>query len=274
MPTPIPFDPRSGDVTVVRQVLFSRLRHQKDWNYVEDEVKRWVDYVVFDPVTQDDFEQFWRLVREVFYQLVSEGVLVPGRRGVEHFPAFQLTGHGRQVLADEKYQPHDEREYLAQLHHSGPVDGTVLAYLTESLRTFRSRNYSSSMLTLGIAAERVFIVTCASLRDALRDPNEQQEVDKILGKFPMKPKVDWFHKRLDLLDSAKRRPRDLPELPAMLATFLYNLMRLERNDLGHPQDAPPQVRRDEAYALLQTFPTYYLAAEELREWFVDNQGQV
>lgn len=81
----------------------------------------------------------------------------------------------------------------------------------------------------------------------------------------MKPKLDWVHNKLQSLQS--RRLAGLPDNAALALTAIYDFLRSQRNDLGHPREVPPVVDREEAFVNLQIFPRYYQTAEALRQFF-------
>lgn len=84
----------------------------------------------------------------------------------------------------------------------------------------------------------------------------------------MKPKLDWVHAKLVSLQNQKLT--GLPENSIIMVTAIYDFIRAQRNDLGHPRDVPPKVEREDAYANLQLFPRYYQTAQELRAFFAAN----
>jgi hypothetical protein len=52
---------------------------------------------------------------------------------------------------------------------------------------------------------------------------------------------------------------------------IYDLMRCQRNELGHPREVPPNIGRQDAFVNLQIFPRYYEIAEEVRTFLASNQ---
>ena len=52
---------------------------------------------------------------------------------------------------------------------------------------------------------------------------------------------------------------------------IYDLMRCQRNELGHPRETPPNIQRQDAFVNLQIFPRYYEIAEEVRAFLASNQ---
>ena len=193
----IPFDPGRADLETVRQVVFARLRADHEWHQLDRSGEGFAPFVeyVASPGWVDGRPRLVVLAQEVFWQLVGEGVLSPGfNYSNPNLPFFHVTEHGQQVLASAEPQPYDPTGYLAALRDRiATADPTVVAYLAESLETFRKGNLVASIVMLGIAAEWVFLLLCDSLKDALSNPSEKTEFTKRLKGFAIKPKVDWVH---------------------------------------------------------------------------------
>jgi hypothetical protein len=51
---------------------------------------------------------------------------------------------------------------------------------------------------------------------------------------------------------------------------IYDLMRGQRNELGHPRELPPHVNREDSFVNLQIFPRYWEIAEETRTFLSSN----
>jgi hypothetical protein len=56
-----------------------------------------------------------------------------------------------------------------------------------------------------------------------------------------------------------------------MVTAMYDMIRSQRNDLGHPRAEPPSVDRQEAHARLQVFGAYYETAERVRTFLSSNK---
>lgn len=80
----------------------------------------------------------------------------------------------------------------------------------------------------------------------------------------MKPKLDWVHAKFQELRKSHRD--EVPENAPMMVTVVYDLLRIQRNELGHPRETPPSLSRDDALANLRVFPAYYAAAEAVRSF--------
>ncbi len=266
---PVLYDSAHPDWSAVRRIFFDWLRSDPKANQLNttgDAYQRFVEYA--NNNRQPQVLAFH--VTEVFWQLLIEGIVAPGMNSSnQNLPWFHVTEYGKKVLAEEAGHPHDEAGYLARVRTRVPQpDPTVLAYLTEALTTFRRGTPVASTVMLGIAAERVFLMVCDSLLAALRDPGEQATLGGILQRFPMRPKLDWVHAKILALQNL--RPPGLPDNVGLMVTALYDFLRTQRNDLGHPRDVPPDVNRDDAFANLQMFPRYYQIAEELRRFLAAN----
>jgi hypothetical protein len=208
---------------------------------------------------------------EVFWELVVEGIVAPGMDAWNlDLPWYHLTPYGRQVLNGEPASPHDEAAYLQRVRDLvAAPDDTAMAYLAESVRAFRRGTPVASVVMLGIAAERVFLLLCDALLAALRDPNERSAFQAIMDRFVMKPKLDWVHGKVQ--DLQNRRVPGLPDSATLAVTAIYDLLRSQRNDLGHPRERPPVVDRAGAFANLQLFPHFYQTAEALRAFLRTQQ---
>ncbi|MCC6590183.1 MAG: hypothetical protein IT168_26055 [Bryobacterales bacterium] len=263
----IPFDPNESTLETVRQIVFSRLRTDREWHQLGNahEFDPFIEYIT-SAGWVDGRPRFAVLFQEMFWQLVCEGILSPGYNASnDRLPFFHITDYGRQVLTSTRPLPYDPAGYLQHLQRSGTTpDRTVTAYLAESLETFRKGNLVASTVMLGIAAERVFLLLCEDLEPALADPREKAELSKRLKAFPMKPKLDWVHEKIQRVQN--QRPAGFPENATIMTVAIYDLLRCQRNELGHPREVPPNVTREDAFVNLQIFPRYFTLAEEVRNY--------
>jgi hypothetical protein len=270
----IPFNHKNPDMEAVRQIIFERLRNDSNWRQLDQSGDGYAPYVEYAGQTELDWrdgrQAFVVLALEVFWQSVIEGILAPGfDYNNSNLPWFHVTAYGRQVIASTEPQPYDPTAYLKQLHERvANPDRTVMAYLAESLETLRKGNLVASPVMLGIAAERVFLLLCESLEAALGNAGDKATFTKLLGRFPVKPKLDWVHNKIQQIQ--KQAPTGFPENATIMIVAIYDLMRGQRNDLGHPRELPPRVKREDAFINLQIFPRYYEIAEETRNFVRSN----
>lgn len=264
----IPFSANNPDLEAVRQIIFARLRSEPDWKQLEGDGSGFAKYVEYKGSEWESRNALIFAAHEVFWQLVVEGVLSPGMNSSNlNLPWFHVTRYGRDVLKAGPINPHDPTGYIRRLWEKvKQPDQTVLAYLSESLNSFRHGDRVASTVMLGIAAERVFLLLCESLAAALASPAEQKAFGKILASFPMNPKLQWVHQKMQSVKAA-----GFPENANIMVTAIYDLVRSQRNDLGHPREKPPAVSQEDAFVNLQVFPRYYQTAEEVRAFLAVNQ---
>jgi hypothetical protein len=267
----IPFSASTATLETARQIVFARLRVDGGWRQLGygQEFDCYIEYLSSSGCG-DSRSRFAVLLIEVFWQLVGEGILSPGYDADnDRFPFFHITDYGRWVLASASPLPYDPAGYLVHLQQKvAAPDATVMAYLAESLETFRKGNLVASTVMLGIAAERVFLLLCEAIEPALADPGERKQFGILVKAFAIKPKLDWVHKKIQQIQ--KRRPAGFPENATIMTVAIYDLLRCQRNDLGHPREVPPNVTRDDAFVNLQIFPRYFGLADEVRAFLKEN----
>jgi len=265
---PVPYDVANPNPQAARRIFLDWLRANPS-GQLDRQGDRYETFVEWRGQSNRRVLAFH--LSEVFWELVVEGIVAPGMDGYNvDLPWYHVTAYGRQVLAAGAGHPHDEDAYLNRVRTLVPApDDTVMAYLAESVKTFRRGTPVAATVMLGIAAERVFLLVCDALVHATRDPAERTTFERLLDRFQMKPKLDWVHSKLLALQT--RRPPGLPDNAALAVTAIYDFLRTQRNDLGHPRETPPLVDREEAFVNLQIFPRYYQTAEALRQFFAANQ---
>ena len=267
----IAFDTANPDFTLVRHVVISRLRSDPAWQQLDYDGQGFLQFVELTPPRPQDSRAFAFFALDVFWELVIEGVLAPGLNSANpSLPHFHITQYGHRALAEAEYQPHNRTGYLARIReHLSMPDGTVMAYLDECLETFVRGNLVASTVMLGIGAERVFDLLCESLEPALADPRERRSFFRLRRRFAMKPKVDWVHDKLRRVQ--EQRLPGFPENAALMVTVIYDMIRSQRNELGHPREHPPRLNRGDVSANIQVFPKYYETAEAVRQFLATNR---
>jgi len=124
-------------------------------------------------------------------------------------------------------------------------------YLREALNCFKHGCYTASVLLLGIATEAVFLEFNAILQKSISDQKNVKEFEK---NDTVKKKHRWIVAKYEALPATKRR--QLPDGLDVTLKGVYDLIRRQRNELGHPQDVSPEIDRDHAFAHFQIFQTY------------------
>lgn len=146
--------------------------------------------------------------------------------------------------------PHDTEGYLKALAVVHALDKVEERYLPQALEAFRRNLPDAAALMLGAASEHLLI----QLGEAIATKDQAQAA--AAGR-----KLDGAaHGLLVFLQEyltgrRKSLPRDLNE--SLDTTFggIASLIRVTRNDAGHPAIGRP-VDRDQAFVALRLFPVY------------------
>ncbi len=268
----IRYDPdEQGGLELARAVVLQCLKENRNCHQYIDVFSSLDNYVDFIGDLGQGRRRLTMLAQDVLWELMIQGVIAPGLNSTNpNLPFFHFTEYGEEVISEQKYMPHDPTGYLdrfrANIENADPV---ILAYLTESLDCFVRGNSIASVIMLGIAAEQVFLLLCNALVDSLCDTNEKTEFDKILNRNPMKPKLDWFLNKIQELQQSSSHP--LPDNVNIMLCTIYDFIRCQRNELGHPQDTLPNVTREDAYINLRVFPSYYEMANQVITYLQSNK---
>ena len=97
---------------------------------------------------------------------------------------------------------------------------------------------------------------CVVVAGSILDPNHKEKFDKLRGA---KDKHRWIVATYERLPVNARR--QLPDGIDISLTGIYDLIRRQRNELGHPQATRLGVDRARAFASFQLFPTFLRDAE-------------
>lgn len=264
----IPFDPRADDgLEIVRIIVLERLRGDNSWNqinyYSETEFDGFVEYI---GDANQSKTKLLTLVQDVFWEFIIQGILAPGLNlSNPNLPWFHLTEYGKKVVKVGEFLPHDSTGYLRRFQTEiGIPDATVEIYLKESLDCFTRGNYIASVVMLGVASERAFLILCDALLNALASSSEKSKFENLLKKNAIKPKEDWVLNKIELIQGA--RPKPLPDNVNVMLTVIFDFIRSQRNNLGHPQETPPTVTREDAFVNLRLFPRYYKMLNQVVEY--------
>jgi len=197
-------------------------------------------------------EDGWR-VRDILWELITQGVIVPGNRGNLNtgWPFVSVTEHGDKVLRSEGTSPYDPSGYLGAVQEQSPkIDEATVTYLTEGLECFLRGQYMASVVMVGVAAEKVIRdLTDAVLQALASDASKSAEFRRKTERAPISQSFKEVMKRLEPV-----RDRLPHELDRDLDTYLkgvFDLIRSYRNEAGHPTGV--EITSDIAHANLRLF---------------------
>ena len=254
------FDFTRPNLQEVRQIVIQRLREDGSWMQIDPTGEGFLPYVEMQGL---DVGRFASFANDVCWQFLTTGVLAPGSNYDLRLPFFHLTPFGSAFIRIGEWPVYDPSEYLVRLAQQTPnPDPTVLSYLTESLRSFQRGSFVAASVMLGIAAERAFLLLCAATLDALSDSGQKEAFGRLMDRYQIKPKLDWLHAKFGELQ--KKGPPGFPDNACLTVTGIYDLLRSQRNDLGHPRENPPSPEPDGVLSSLQIFPQFFKASEAIR----------
>lgn len=194
-----------------------------------------------------------RQTMELVWTLVSRGLgYIDTSQPSPEYWTIELTERGRQALDDSASNPDDVPAYLKKVAEDVPgLSATAKLYLDEALRCYSTENHLAATMMLGVATEAVFYDTAlpfsawvpdgsgAKLRELLERPGAA-----FVHKFTE------FQKRVAVHKSAF--PADLAQNVDLSMNSLLELIRLARNDVGHPTGT--RVTRESCFQYLVVFP--------------------
>lgn len=212
-----------------------------------------------------------KLFLEIINQLYNQGIIIWGRdldSQTYFYPYFSITSYGKKILESDDLIPNDPTGYFTHFRKKVPnADTIVLSYLEESILTFLNNNFFASAVMLGAASEAAFDILLESFLSC-RQSNDHSKNDKIRNTLSIKKRFDF------LKDEIEKDKKNLPEnISKSLDTNfdgIFNIIRLQRNDIGHPTGKPVEINRDLMFAHLQLFVPYCKTIYELMDFYKNN----
>lgn len=260
-----------GGLELARTIVLNRLRNECHWNQFERTAEGFERFVEYVGDQHEGREKLALLTNEVLWEFIFQRIISPGLDASNpDLPFFHITEYGQKVLDEEEFIPHDPTGYLKRFREEIPdYDLTVESYLAESLNCFISGNLISSIVMLGVASERTFLLLCESLCNSIDNKTEKSSFEALLKINAIKPKMDRVLDKIQTIQ--KQKPKPLPDNVNIMLTVVFDFIRLQRNDLGHPQENPPKITREEVFVNLKIFPTYIKMVDQVIDYLNKNK---
>lgn len=176
-----------------------------------------------------------------------------------------LTAAGADAVRDGEINPDNSGEYLARLTEMVPgASLVVMRYAREALASYTGRCYLASAVMLGVASEAAFLEMASSFTTWL--PEKQGAKLGDLVRNPHRnyiAKFAEFRKRIEPIKG--ELPEELSDGMALTMDAVLDLLRVYRNDAGHPTGK--QVQRQDAFINLQMFARYLQKLYALKTFF-------
>jgi hypothetical protein len=212
-------------------------------------------------------------VRQIIWFLILEGVLVPGSDEFNaSLPFLRVTDYGRKCLEAGEILPHDPEGYIEKLRQQVPgIDETIVIYVTEALQTFLRGNFLASAVMLGVASERAILLLIEAFMNSISNPEKRRKIQKKTEQtFSILKRFELFRKNIEPLKNVLRN-RVADDLDIIL-DGIFNLIRITRNDAGHPTGK--KIDRTQAFANLRLFIPYCKRIYELIDYFQKNPTEL
>jgi hypothetical protein len=211
------------------------------------------------------------LMLELVHENALAGVVVFGN-GVQGtqagYPWIWVTQFGRHVLKEGRFLPYDPDGFLARIKKDLPeLDAICLRYLREAVDGFARSLLLSSSVMLGVASEGLMLQLVEAF-GRWREVDTAKFLDAIRGRT-MFDVYKEFRKRLD--PKLDLLPSELRKDIFTYIDGLFGLIRVIRNDAGHPTDT--DIPKNVLHANIQAFPEYARRLLALRKFFVENPGK-
>jgi len=205
-------------------------------------------------------------VRRIIWDLVVfQGILIIGKdENNPNFPYLSLTEFGKQVLESGQTLPYDPDGYLKKLKIEIPnLDQTIEDYVSESLQAFLKGLMFACAVMLGVASEKAFLILLETFTNALTNPTEKRRFQKL--QECIKTKFKFEQMKTSLMRIKSTLPKELSDELEFQFDGIFNLIRLARNDAGHPTGR--RIERDMALAYLLSFRIYCKKIYGLIDYF-------
>ncbi len=200
------------------------------------------------------------LVRDAFWDLFRQGFITLGLNDSNpEWPWFRLSHFGKNALQSQNpYRFHDQSSFLAIVQKEIPdISSVAITYLAEAVSAFYADCLLASTVMLGVAAEAEFLrlIDVAS--------NGVTHGAKFIPVFKgrsIREKITKFQSALAPIIPTLSH-RDVEDLDTNLAA-IQSVLRIARNDAGHPTPGAPQ--REQVYVLMQLFVPFARQLMRLR----------
>ena len=178
--------------------------------------------------------------------------------------SLQITANGRAVVNDEGINPDDPAGYIQNLQREVPdLSEIVKSYAHEALYAYNAQLYRSSAVMLGVASEAAVLEVAPALAQTMREERKQEYLNSLKSpKRSYHAKFDDFRKKLE--SKKDSMPEELTIDLDLTMNSVGNLLRIYRNDAGHPTGKG--VSRHHCFAWLHIFVQYAKRLYEIKAY--------
>lgn len=206
----------------------------------------------------------WPVFSKAVWSLLARGLVwISTDRSSTQWQVW-LTDKGNFVALDEAINPDDPTRFMERLLDASPATSdTVRLYLKEALKSFTQECYLASSVMLGVAAEATTLDVADSF---VKWPGSNSDKLKTILENPRQfyvYKLEEFSKRLAVAKSSI--PPELADNLELNLTAVLQLIRLTRNDAGHPTGR--KIDREECFQNLVVYSNAHKKLHLLKQFF-------
>lgn len=230
------------------------------------------DYLRINATTTNPNEETSRnqITLEIINQWISNGLLTWGNKNdfdTGHFGFITVTTYGEECFQTENILPYDPDQYLNEYRSQVPqADSITLEYLGESISAYNRDMLLSSAITLGVASENAIILLIDSFTQAIRNQNRRSRFENRIRNLWISIQFSEF--RQELTHFQNQIPNTLRQDLDTYLDGIFNFIRLNRNQAGHPTGSRPTKKV--ALHNIQMFVDYSKRVFELKDFFDNN----
>ncbi len=199
------------------------------------------------------------LVLEVFWDLFRQGAITLGRDANQPgWPGYRLTRFGHQIAQHAPFRFHDTKAYVEMVKTYVPdISPEAVVYLEEAVAAFYADCLLGSCVMLGVAAEAEFL---RLIEVAATGATHGTKFAPLSKPAFIRHKITKFLGILKPIVHAL--PKDATEDLEINFQMIQSVLRIARNEAGHPTAGTPQ--REQVYVNLQLFAAFARQLMRLR----------
>jgi len=200
-------------------------------------------------------------VRSVLWRFVGLGILTPRMMTDERNQFFELSKYGEQILRETQESPYDPLGFLERLSLDSPnLEANSMEYIQEAVNCYLGRYLRAATVMVGLASENEILKLVEIYGNTLEADDKDAFDKKISSCRNLKQKFDVLYDRLH--QDRRNLPMETKELETWL-NGIFQVIRLSRNDAGHPIAVNPP--NEDVFANLVLFRTYARYLSMLKE---------
>jgi hypothetical protein len=150
------------------------------------------------------------------------------------------------------------------------IHADILRYCEEALLCFRYGALLASAVMLGCAAEKAALLLIDAFGKAIADPTKRAKYEKEIDHWVISTKYKTLWKRLEPL--IPTLPQDLGDGLHTILDRVFDLIRVTRNDAGHPTGKA--IEREVILGNYILFPSYCKRVYGLIDYFTKNPANI